>query len=389
MYYYKKHLNSMEQLFDLQKIKDFRRELHQNPELSGAEVNTSKQTVKALNQFNPDIIIENIGGCGVVCVFKGKENGPSVLFRCEMDALPIQETNGFDYKSRTKGISHMCGHDGHMAIMIGLAEVFSKSRPERGQVVLLFQPAEENGQGAFSVINDEKFKNINIDYVFALHNLPGFPKGEIILKNGTFSAASKGMIIKLVGKTSHAAEPESGNSPAIAMSNIVKELTLLPNENRFEDFTLVTVVHARLGEIAFGTTPGYSEIMATLRSYSNDDMQILTERAEVIAKENSFRHNLKLEISYTEEFLATNNNNDLVKDIESIAISNSFNYRYLQQSFRWSEDFAHFTQNYPGVLFGLGCGENHPKLHNSDYDFPDEIIEKGVKIFYEIFHKIT
>lgn len=382
-------MSKNKELFNLERVVKFRKDLHKYPELSGNEKETAKLIVNYISDLNPDEIIENIGENGIAVVFKGNEEGSSVLFRADMDALPIIETNSFDYKSQNDGVSHKCGHDGHMAILAGLAEVFSKNRPEQGQAILLFQPAEENGEGARKVLEDEKFKKLNIDYAFALHNLPGFPKGEVILKKDTFSAASKGVIIKLSGKTSHAAEPENGISPAIAMSNIVRELTLLPNENRFDDFTLVTVVHARLGEIAFGTSPGEAEVMATVRSYSNKDMQVLTERIETIVKENSFRYGLKFNISYAEEFPAMVNNNELVVKLNDIASKNGINVKELNAPFRWSEDFAYFTQQYPGILFGLGCGEDHPQLHNPDYDFPDDIIENGVKIFHDIFNKIS
>ena len=379
----------MEQLFDLQKIIELRQELHKQPELSDFEFITAERITNFLVQYNPTEIIRGIGGNGIICIFKGSEDGPSVLFRCDMDALPIDEENDFKYKSKEKGVSHKCGHDGHMAIMAGLADLFSKNLPKKGQAILLFQPSEENGQGAKRVLNDERFKELKIDYAFALHNLPGFPEGEVILKKDAFASASKGLVIKLVGKTSHAAEPENGLSPAMAMSNIIKELTFLPSENRFADFTLVTVVFAKLGEIAFGTSPGNAEIMATLRSYSNNDMQLLTERAHTIVKENAFRHNLKFEISFTEEFPATINNKESIKDIEKAVVSNSLKYRHLSEPFRWSEDFGYFTQKFPGAIFGLGSGENHPQLHNPDYDFPDSIIENGVRMFHGIYSQIV
>lgn len=374
---------------DLDKIISLRQELHQNPELSDNEFITSERLANFLHHLNPDELIRGVGGNGLICIFKGKKQGLSVLFRSDMDALPIQESNNFSYRSQNDGVSHKCGHDGHMAIIAGLAEYFSNNRPKKGQVVLLFQPSEENGKGAKKVLNDNKFKNITIDYAFALHNLPGFKKGSVILRDETFSSASKGIIIKLTGKTSHAAEPENGISPAIAMANIVKELTFLPNENRFSDFTLVTVVYAKLGEIAFGTSPGNAEIMATLRSYTDSDMQILAERAQLIAKENAFRHNLKFEISFTEEFPATVNSLGLDKTLKNIAEKSNIEFEYVDKPFRWSEDFGYFTQKIPGAIFGLGAGENQPLLHNPDYDFPDDIIEVGIKMFSEIFNKIA
>lgn len=389
MYYLKKHLNAMEKLFDLQKIIDLRHELHRSPELSEDEFVTSERIANFLSHYNPSKLIRGIGGNGIACIFKGKDEGPSVLFRCDLDALPIDEINDYDYKSTKKGVSHKCGHDGHMAIVAGLADVFSKKPPQKGQVVLLFQPSEENGQGAYRVVNDDKFKEIKVDYTFALHNLPGFPKGNVLLRKETFAAASKGMIIKLTGKTSHAGEPENGNSPAVAMADIIKQLNDLPNKKgHFNDFRLLTVIHARLGEVAFGTTPGYAEIMATLRTYKDKDMQTLTSHAEQIAIKNAEEGRLKYEISYTEEFPATVNDEDMVNIIEKAAKSVGIAYQYLEKPFRWSEDFAHFTQQFNGALFGLGSGIDHPQLHNPDYDFPDEIIENGVRTFYEIYLQI-
>jgi amidohydrolase len=379
---------SVKDLFNIDKIIELRHVLHQNPELSDNENLTADRVVNYLSSLSPDSLIQNIGGNGIACVFNGKENGASVLFRCDMDALPIQELNDFDYKSKTKGVSHKCGHDGHMAIMIGLAEVFSMNRPSKGQVILLFQPSEENGQGAFRTLNDNKFKELHVDYVFALHNLPGFPKGNVVLRNDTFASASKGIIIKLFGKTAHAGEPENGVSPAIAMADIVKQLNDLPNKAFFNDFSLVTIVHAELGEVAFGTSPGYAHVMATLRTYTNTDMEQLTQKAEDVANRNAASNKLEVEISYVEEFPATINNPEMVKLIEESAMIIQQEHQYVDKPFNWSEDFAHFTKAYKGAFFGLGSGEECPQLHNPDYDFPDDIIKNGVSMFYEIHNQI-
>jgi amidohydrolase len=379
----------MGKLFDVEKIIALRHEIHQHPELSDFEAQTALRIIKFMEPYHPDKMITEIGGHGVAVVFKGEKKGPSVLFRCELDGLPIDDLIDKSYRSQTPGVGHKCGHDGHMAILAGLADIFSGNRPEAGEVILMFQPAEENGQGAYRVVNDKRFKQLNVDYAFALHNLPGYEKGTIVLGEKNFASASKGVIIKLTGKTSHAGEPENGNSPAIAMADIVKELTFLPQkENVFNDFTLVTVIHARLGEVAFGTTPGYAEIMATLRSYTNSDMEILTQYAEKIAEKHAQNSHLKYEISYVEEFPATANNTNLVKQLYQVAKANQIPVELLEKPFRWSEDFAHFTLQFPGVLFGLGSGVTQPQLHNPDYDFPDDIIETGVKMFYGIYQQI-
>ncbi|MCG8411140.1 MAG: amidohydrolase [Bacteroidales bacterium] len=378
----------MNPVFDLDRIIKIRQELHANPELSDNEFITAERIVHFLSELNHTKLIRGIGGNGIACIFEGIDKGPSVLFRCDMDALPINEINDFDYKSKNEGVSHKCGHDGHMAIMLGLAQSISNTPPTKGQVVLLFQPAEETGQGASRVLNDSKFNNLEIDYVFALHNLPGYPLGNIIVKEDTFAAASKGMIIKLHGKTSHAGEPQDGISPAIAMADIIKKLNLVVQENTFSEFTLITIIHAQLGEIAFGTSPGHAHVMATLRTYSNTDMDKLTLIAEHIANEIAEVNNLKIEISYTEKFLATINSGKHVNIVRKVAKNDNFDILEMEKPFNWSEDFSYFTNKFSGVLFGVGAGESCPQLHNPDYDFPDKIIPVGIKMFYGIFKQI-
>lgn len=366
---------------------ELRKELHRHPELSGNESDTSKRIIDFAKQFNPDKIIPNLGGHGVAVIFNGEENGKTVLIRCDLDALPIQEENNFKYKSEVDGVAHKCGHDGHMAIVSGLIPLLSNQKLKKGRVVLLYQPAEETGQGASAVLNDDKFEKIKPDYVFALHNLPGFKKSEIVIKNNEFASASKGLIIKLKGKTSHAGEPERGISPSLAVAELIQMLTDLPENKKINDFSLVTIIHSRIGERAFGTTPGYGELMATLRSYKNEDMEILTNLAKELIEKVATKHKLKYEIEWVEEFPSTFNNVDCVELIKNSANDNDFSITQIENPFRWSEDFGHFTQKFEGALFGLGSGLEQPQLHNPDYDFPDEIILTGTKMFYSIIQK--
>ncbi len=377
----------MDDLFNISELIKLRRELHKNPEKSGEEKETAKKIKTFLKKYKPDEIIEEIGGHGVAAIFQGKKEGPSVLFRCDLDALPIDEVNTFNYKSNNKGIAHKCGHDGHMTIISGLAQAISKNRPDAGKVILLYQPSEENGMGAGYVLDDPKFDPIRPDYVYALHNLPGFPKKSIIYNPGIFASASKGLIIRLFGKTSHAGEPENGLSPAIAMAELVKELTYLPEKEEFEGFTLTTVIHARLGEIAFGTTPGYAEVMATLRSHTNEDMEKLSEKAIQLVQKHTKQHKLDYETEWTEEFLATENNKNAADAVKKAAEENNSEIIERKEPFRWSEDFSRFTKQFKGALFGLGAGEETPQLHNPDYDFPEEIIETGINVFFGIYKK--
>jgi amidohydrolase len=366
-----------------------RRSIHSEPELAGNEKNTAAKIKAFISGFSPDEIISNIGGEGIAFIFEGNGRGPSILFRCELDALPIQEINSFDYKSKFENKGHKCGHDGHMTVLAGLAERIASDRNYKGRIILLFQPAEETGEGAERVLNDSKFESLKPDYVFAFHNLPGFELKNIVVRENSFASASKGMIIKLTGKTSHAAEPENGINPSIAVAEIIKKFSKLPEElKNTREFTLVTIIHARIGERAFGTSPGYAELMATLRAYRNDDMQNLIDEAEKIVSEIASEHRLKQEISYTEVFPATVNNNECVGFIKNAAGKNGYSVTEIDEPFRWSEDFGHFTAQYKGAMFGIGSGVDHPQLHNPDYDFPEEIIHTGINMFYSIMNEI-
>lgn len=373
----------------LAELKSFRKELHSNPELSGQEYQTARRVKALISKSNPDKIIEPIGGTGMAFFFEGAQPGPVVAIRADLDALPIPEENEFEYISTVDNISHKCGHDGHMTMVSGLAELIKQNPVKRGMVILLFQPSEETGEGALRMLNDPKMQSIKPDYMFALHNLPGKPAGQILCREGIFASASIGMIIRLKGKTSHAAEPENGLSPATAMADTVKMLNNLVEETEnLKSFSLITVIHARLGEKAFGTTPGYAEVMCTIRSYQNEDLEILKENASKKAREIAQKKSLTIELDWTEEFSSTDNHPDCVKTIRQAAENNNFNYKEMEAPYRWSEDFGYFTQNYDGAMFALGSGEKTPDLHNPDYDFPEELIPYGLNMFYEIIELI-
>jgi amidohydrolase len=374
----------------LNELKELRKSIHREPELSGNENATASRIVKYLSAYNPDEIVTGLGGSGVAAVFRSKEPGPEIMIRCELDALPINEINDFEYKSTSDNISHKCGHDGHMTIVAGLAPIIADRRIFKGSVILLFQPAEETGEGAALVIKDKRFEAIKPDYIFALHNLPGFPINSVVMKNGIFAAASKGMIIKLKGKTSHAAEPEHGINPAAAVAKIIQSFnTLISSINNLKDFSLLTIIHVKLGEKAFGTSPGYAEVMATLRAYRNEDMDLITQEAVEIAEGIAAGEKLEVEIDWTEEFPATVNEETCAVKIRAAAKQNDLKVVEIDTPFKWSEDFGHFTNLFKGALFGIGSGEGHPDLHNPDYDFPDEIIGHGINMFFSIIKTIS
>ena len=207
-------------------LTQFRKSLHAYPEISGKEFETQKKIICFLEE-KTETEFYKVANTGVMVIFKGNDPGPTVMIRGDIDALPINETNTFEHRSKIKGVSHKCGHDGHTSILLGLAILLNQEPIIKGKVLLLFQPAEEIGMGAESVLNDTVFNNYNIDYSFALHNLPGYPLHQIVVKDNEFTANVKSIIIKLSGKTSHASEPEKGINPSTAIAELLLYANLL------------------------------------------------------------------------------------------------------------------------------------------------------------------
>ena len=374
----------MNQITDqnLKKIYAIRHNLHQIAEISGEEKKTAKYIEKELKKLKPDHLESGIGGYGIIATFEGSHAGPELLFRAELDALPIPETLQLEYGSQKEGQSHKCGHDGHMAIVMGLAAYLSQNRPEHGKVHVMFQSAEETGEGAQWMLDDKKLNAYTPDYVFALHNLPGYPKGSVILREDVFASASVGFIARLEGQTSHAGHPEDGNSPAPAISSLIDAFNSLPSRCvGLNKAGLVTVIHARLGKVAFGTTPGEGEVMATLRAHYNEDLDRMIETAQAVSQGTADAWGLDLKTDFTEGFRAVINNSEANALIQKS--SKRFGEQIItrENPFPWSEDFGRFTEKYNGALFGLGAGEKQPQLHSRKYDFPDEIIPDGVAVF--------
>lgn len=371
---------------------NFRHELHRFPELSGKETLTARRIARFLKPLKPDRLIEKLGGHGVLAVFDSRLDGVEVLFRADIDALPIDESIEQEYRSEIHGVSHKCGHDGHTAILAGLAGYVTANRPLRGKVLLLFQPAEETGLGAAAVLNDPLFSDFNPDYCFALHNLPGFAENTVVVRNGAFAAASRGVIIKLKGHTSHASEPEKGRSPAAMTAQLMGNLPKLTGNghlSNYNDFVLLTMVYASLGTPAFGTTPGEAVLMATLRANLDSDMEVLTSLVCEMVRELAGNSGLDYEISYTEEFPATMNHPEAVNIITAAAVGLHLKVAEAGLPFRWSEDFAHFALRSKAALFGIGAGILHPSLHQHDYDFPDQIIPTGVAMWKSVYDQLN
>lgn len=379
-----KYLNKL-----TKKLKVVRQNLHAYPELSLNETKTSQKIVDFLEK-NTDATIKRLANTGVLASFTQDEANKRILIRADIDALPIQEVNTFSHKSKVSNVSHKCGHDGHTVILLGLACLLTKYPLKKVNVFLLWQPAEEIGKGAVSVLADRAFSKLQFDYVYALHNLPKYPKKQIIVKKGAFTPQVKSLIIKLKGKTAHAAEPEQGHNPAAALSEIVaycKRQTY--NKPKSKNFFLITPVYMSMGSKSYGISAGEGELHLTIRSWSPFVFERKVDELLSFARTTSATHKLLYKIDWTQEFDANINDDKAVDHLIKALEKNNFDYKQIKIPFKWGEDFGLFTQRFKGAMFGIGSGENCPALHNPDYDFPDEITETGFSVFYQLLKEFN
>lgn len=374
---------------DLIDLTAFRRHLHAHPEVSGDEQWTAAQVVGALGDLACPQVVTGLGGHGVAAVWAGAEPGPTVMIRCELDALPIAETGGGGWQSTIAGTGHQCGHDGHTAILLGVARLLARRGPARGRAVLLFQPAEETGAGAAAVLADPSFDALRPDWAFALHNMPGLPLGAVSLAPGPANCASVGLRVVLTGRTAHASAPETGLSPGLALARLIPAvLALGPGGPLDAAFRLVTVCHARLGEPAFGIAPGLGELWLTLRTLRDDDMAALRDAVETRVRDEAAACGLGVALSYHDDFAACTNDAAAVEVLERACAALGLPRSDGGFPMRASEDFGRFGAVARSAMFLLGAGRDVPVLHAPDYDFPDDLIGPGVQVFDRVLRDL-
>lgn len=363
----------------------WRRMLHTMPEISGEEEQTAKIVGDMLLGAGADEIISGLGGHGIAGVFDSGRPGSTVMLRAELDGLPIKELSGVPHQSAIAGLGHLCGHDGHMATLAVVARGLSRQRPHCGRVVLLFQPAEENGAGAAAVIADPAFARLRPDFAFAYHNMPGIAVGKALLASGPVNCASSGLKLVFTGRTAHASMPESGISPMPAMAELMPALTGMGRGTIADaDFSMLTITHATMGEPAFGIAPGSGEIMATLRTLTDERMEALCQAAIAMAKAVAARHGLGLAFSWHDVFRHCENAPEAVALFEKALAGEGIGHAAEGLPFRASEDFGRFGDIALSAMVFLGAGAASANLHNPEYDFNDDLIAIGSRIFMRL-----
>ncbi|MFM2184097.1 MAG: hypothetical protein RJB61_2391 [Actinomycetota bacterium] len=367
---------------ELAPVVALRRHLHAHPELSGHEHQTAARVLEFLAPLQPDRIISGLGGTGIVATFDSGVPGPALLFRSELDALPIVEIGVSEHGSTCDGVSHKCGHDGHMAILCGLAQRLAARRPASGMVHLLFQPAEEDGTGAAAILADPAFAEIQPDRGFAIHNMPGFPMHSFVIKPGSITAAVRSIVIRFTGRTAHASEPEKGENPSLAIADLLRgcdEINVTDVSR--PDFCLITPVHVSIGSPAYGVSAGEGEVHLTIRTFANSGLASLQQRIESLAASFADRDRLRLSVDTVEDFFANMNDEGTTDVAHRAASACGFDIISPDLGLRGGEDFGLFSERFPCCMVLLGSGEDYHPIHNPHYDFRDELIATGVRFF--------
>lgn len=376
---------------NMPQVVGWRRYLHRHPELSFEEFDTADFIAEKLTAMGY-AVKRNVGGTGVTASFESEKPGPVIAFRADMDALPILEETDLPFESERAGIMHACGHDGHMAVLLGTAQVISQLKEAFcGTIKFVFQPGEEANGGAKCVIHDGILKNPDVEGIFGLHMIPELPVGTIGIKAGHLSATDDEFIIRVRGKGAHSSEPETGVNAIVIASHIVTALDsiLSHNLNPFDVATL-SICQISGGE-AINVIPDSVEMKGMLRCIEKVDKEKIRERMNLIAQHTAQALGGESEIEFIPGFPAVNNDPALtritIEAAKKVLDKGEDDIFVIERPHMGSEDFAYYQEELPGVMFMLGCGQEEMEtgtLHSSVLNINEESLYYGVRIFTTI-----
>ena len=360
-------------------IQELRHELHSHPELSNQEVWTKKRLMDFLHEHTSLEIHD--GGKWFWAVRRAGDDKMNIAFRADFDALPIQEQCDVPYKSKFPGISHKCGHDGHSAALCGLGLELEDMKPDKN-VFLLFQHAEETGNGALDALGF--ITENNIDCIYAFHNMPGYKTGTVAVRSGPSNCASKGMIIEMAGTPTHASQPELGNNPIFPLANVVSAIPKLSAPERYTGIVLCTVIQLDAGERVFGTAASRGKLLLTLRAEHEKELDSLQADIERLCLVQAEQYGVECSFFYVEEFPETTNDISCAEKV--LAAADALGYPVVKKKdvMRGSEDFGRYLKLTPGALFFIGGGEDVPPFHTVYYDFTDSVMDYAVEMFKKL-----
>ena len=368
---------------------EIRRKIHMHPELGFEEVETSKLVSEWLERFGLQVK-RGWAKTGVVGLFQGRKPGKTAAIRADMDALPMEEANRVPYASQMKGKMHACGHDAHVAILLGVARFFSAIPDQvKGNIKWIFQPAEEGGGGGRVMVEEGVLENPKVDAIFGAHVFPFLPVGKVGVYEHEGLAAADQFTLKIIGKGGHAASPHVTKDPILTAGHLITQIHSIVSRNINPlDSGVITIGKVR-GGTASNIIPDEVELLGTVRSLSPQVREELKSRIEQVIQGVVRSFGMECRLDYEYGYPVLINDPEMSKLVAS-ACSKGIgkeNVEVLKPSMG-AEDFAYYLEKVPGSFFRLGCrneekGIVHP-FHSSLFDIDEEVLPFGVEMFVRI-----
>ncbi len=367
-----------------------RQHIHQHPELSFEEVDTADLVARHLQEWGWQVT-RGVGGHGVVGTLRQGSGTRSIALRADMDALPIEESTGKPWASRSKGVMHACGHDGHTTILLGAAQELARTKDFNGTIHLVFQPAEESSMpdgakrltsGAQRMIEDGLFERFPCDAIFGLHNSPGVPTGTFGFGSGPFMAASDSARITIHGRGGHAARPHQTVDPILIAGSLVMALQSVVSRNIDPRHTAIITIGALHAGSAFNVIPDSAMLGLSIRSFDAEVRERLEARIRDLVTAHVKGYGGEVTIDYERGYPVVVNSEAETEFARQVA-EELVGPQGVIANFppvSGSEDFAYYLQKKPGCFLRLGNGEG-AMLHNPKYDFNDEILTVGAEFW--------
>ncbi|MEJ6394134.1 M20 aminoacylase family protein [Gymnodinialimonas sp. 2305UL16-5] len=372
----------------LPEITEWRRDIHEHPEILFDTHRTSALVAEKLKAFGCDEVVTGIGRTGVVGIIKGKANGSGrvIGLRADMDALPIREETGLDYASKTDGAMHACGHDGHTAMLLGAAKYLAETRNFDGTVAVIFQPAEEGGGGGREMVDDGMMEQFGINEVYGMHNWPGRPVGSFAIRPGAFFAAADRFDIKVQGKGGHAAKPQETVDATIVAAQLVLALQTIASRNADPIKQVVcSVTSFETSSHAFNVIADAVHLRGTVRTMDPAIQDLTEARMYEICAGIGATFNAEITLDYRRDYPVMVNSKEQTSFAAEVAaeVSGACDEAPLTMG---GEDFAFMLNARPGAYILVGNGDT-AAVHHPKYNFNDDAIPAGCSWWAEIVER--
>jgi hippurate hydrolase len=368
-------------------ITQWRRDLHAHPELLFDVHRTAGVVAEKLKAFGCDEVVPGIGQTGVVGVIRGRKSGSNKVIglRADMDALPIDEQTNVPYRSKTPGVMHACGHDGHTAMLLGATKYLAETRNFDGTAVVIFQPAEEGGGGGREMVKDGMMERFGINEVYGMHNSPDLPIGEFALRRGPVMAAADKLRIDIEGKGTHAAKPHLGIDTILVGAQIVNQLQSIVSRNLDPlQSGVVSICTFKSGDTD-NVIPQTAMMLGTVRTLMPEVQDMIEKRVSEVVEGVAKLHGATAKVTYVRNYPITINHDKQTDFAASIAaqISGANKVNTDLAPVMGAEDFSFMLNERPGAFIFVGNGES-AGLHHPAYNFNDDAIPVGTSYWVRL-----